>query len=183
VNLFKKATVKTVEQALEGAGLKREAVQLRLGGRSGPASAAKSLGTQAGAIVRSEVYLVGEQPVLLLFGGDNECKPDNLPRVFNMDGGAVRPCGREETMAATGFEPGGVPPLPKAMAMPLPVAIDAGLKRFPTLYAPAGHPHWVFPVTVDELKRLTQGIVSYNLTARTDLQGQLQRSGWRAPQA
>ena len=43
----------------------------------------------------------------------------------------------------------------------LPTVIDVSLKRFETVYAAAGHPHCVFPTTVDGLKRLTGGIVSY----------------------
>ena len=43
---------------------------------------------------------------------------------------------------------------------PLPVAIDASLGRFETVYAAAGHPHCVFATTVAELERLTGGTVS-----------------------
>ena len=49
--------------------------------------------------------------------------------------------------------------------MDVPVVIDVSLKRFDTLYAAAGHPHCVFPVTMAELKKLTSGIVSYNIAA------------------
>jgi len=41
--------------------------------------------------------------------------------------------------------------------------IDHSLKRFETVYAAAGHPHCVFPASVSELKRMTGGIVSYNI--------------------
>ena len=181
MNLFKKSAVKSVEAVLGELGLNREAIQLGFGGRKGPAAAAKALKSEPGAIVQVKVYLIGEQPVLVLFGGGAECRPESLPRVFNLEG-PVKACDREETLAATGFEPGAVPPLPRALTLNLPVAIDAGLKRFATLYAPAGHAHWVFAVSPDELKRLTQGVVSYNITAKPDWQGQIDRAGWRSLQ-
>ena len=53
----------------------------------------------------------------------------------------------------TGFTIGGVPPF--AHATSLPTAIDAGLDRFETVYAAAGHPHCVSATSVDELARLT----------------------------
>ena len=43
---------------------------------------------------------------------------------------------------------------------PLKVAIDESLGRFATLYAAAGHPHCVFPTTLDELERLTGGVIA-----------------------
>ena len=179
INLFKKASVKAVEKALAKAGLQRDARQLRLGARSSAQAAARSLDTQPGAMVQAKVFLIGERPVLALYGGDNEVRAENLPRLFNLEG-TVRACGRDETVAATGHEPGGVPPIPGAWPLKLPVAIDAGLKRFAMLYAPAGHPNWIVGLSVDELKRLTGGIVSYNVTVTPDHQGRIQRSGWRA---
>ena len=59
---------------------------------------------------------------------------------------------------ATGFAIGGVAPVGHATR--LPVAIDASLRRFGTVYAAAGHPHCVFPVSVAELVRLTGGTES-----------------------
>ena len=67
----------------------------------------------------------------------------------------------DDVKAATGFTIGGCSPV--AHKMELPMVIDVSLKRFETLYASAGHSHCVFPTTVGELKRLTGGIVSYNI--------------------
>ena len=47
---------------------------------------------------------------------------------------------------ATGFAIGGVAPV--AHETQLPVAIDASLGRFETVYAAAGHPHCVFATTL-----------------------------------
>ena len=62
---------------------------------------------------------------------------------------------------ATGFAIGGVAPV--AHETKLPVAIDASLGRFETVYAAAGHPHCVFATTLGELERLTGGTVSADI--------------------
>ena len=178
---FKKASVKAVEKALAAAGLAKSAVKVGLISRRGVEAVARFFKTDPGAIVQVSCYLIGEQPVLALHGGSVACSPDNLPRIFNLSG-TVRTCDAAETMAATGFEPGGVPPLPAALALPLPMTLDAGLKRFPIVYVPAGHPHWRVAMTVDELKRLSGALVSYNVTATPDRQGHIDRAGWRALQ-
>ena len=72
----------------------------------------------------------------------------------------------DDVKAATGFTIGGCAPI--GHKMELPIVIDVSLKRFDALYAAAGHPHCVFPTTVGELKKLTGGIVSYNIAAPAD---------------
>jgi prolyl-tRNA editing enzyme YbaK/EbsC (Cys-tRNA(Pro) deacylase) len=59
---------------------------------------------------------------------------------------------------ATGFAIGGVAPL--GYPAPLPIAIDASLRRFPRIYAAAGHPNTVFPTFFEELQRLTSAVES-----------------------
>ena len=63
--------------------------------------------------------------------------------------------------ATTGFAIGGVSPV--AHDRTLPVAIDASLERFETVYAAAGHPHCVFATSFRELERLTGGTVARGL--------------------
>ena len=70
----------------------------------------------------------------------------------------MRRADADAVRAATGFAIGGVAPV--AHETPLPVAIDASLGRFETVYAAAGHPHCVFATTIEELQRLTSGTVT-----------------------
>jgi prolyl-tRNA editing enzyme YbaK/EbsC (Cys-tRNA(Pro) deacylase) len=132
-------SVKKVRAALDAAGLGDRVQELAETARTAD-DAAKALGAEKGAIVKSLVFVVGEQPVLALIAGDRQCKAD-------------------EVRAASGFAIGGVAPV--ALALELPTVIDVSLKRFETVYAAAGHPSCVFPLSVPELKRLTGGIVSY----------------------
>ena len=149
--------VKRVRDALLAAGLEDKVIELKETAKTA-ADAAKALNVEQGAIVKTLVFVVGEQPVMALVAGDKTCKEDALPRALSL-AGEVTPTTANDVQAATGFSIGGVAPI--GSIMELPVVIDVGLKRFEMLYAAAGHPHCVFPTNVTELKRLTGGIVSY----------------------
>jgi len=153
--------VKRVRQALVDAGAGDKVRELDESARTA-AEAARALGVEPGAIVKSLVFTVGNRYVLALVAGDHACREDQLPRILNLEGAVVRP-GADLVRAVTGFAIGGVAPV--GLVSRLPVAIDAGLKRYDRLFAAAGHPHCVFETTVDELKALTGGIVSYAMAA------------------
>ncbi|MBT3238832.1 MAG: YbaK/EbsC family protein [Rhodospirillaceae bacterium] len=161
---LKSPAVKKVRKALSDAGFNDTVIELDESAASAT-DAAKATGAELGSIVKTLVFLIGEEPVLALIAGDHVCLPENLPRALNLEG-EVRKTDAEEVKAATGFSIGGVAPV--ALALDLPVVIDVSLKRFDALYAAAGHPHCVFPTTVGELKKLTGGIVSYNIAAPAD---------------
>ena len=156
-------TVKSVRQALLDAGLTDNVVELSDTARSA-ADAAKALGVAQGAIVKSLIFTVGNRYVLALVAGDQQCREDQLGRIFSIDGPVVRPPA-DLVRAVTGFSIGGVAPV--GLVSKLPVAIDASLKRFDKLYAAAGHPHCVFETSVAELKTLTGGTMSYALAQST----------------
>lgn len=153
--------VKRVRQALVDAGVGDKVQELSDSARSA-AEAAGALGVEQGAIVKSLVFTVGNRYILALVAGDHQCREDQLPRIFNLDGQVVRPSA-DLVRAVTGFSIGGVAPV--GLDAKLPVAIDASLKRFDKLYAAAGHPHCVFETSYPELKTLTGGTVSYALGA------------------
>jgi len=156
---LKSPSVKKVRAALKDAGQEPEFKQLK-GAVANIGAAAEELGVEPGAVVQTQIYLVGEQPILVLVAGDHNCKPDALARALALDGlGEVRSTDEAEIVAASGFEAGGVAPV--ALAMELPTVIDVSLKRFETVYVPAGHPKCVFASTAKGLSRLTGGIISY----------------------
>jgi prolyl-tRNA editing enzyme YbaK/EbsC (Cys-tRNA(Pro) deacylase) len=69
----------------------------------------------------------------------------------------VRRAGADEVRAATGFGIGGVPPVGHARR--LAVVIDRDLVAHDVVYAAAGTPHAVFPITPADLQRVTGGVV------------------------
>jgi len=153
---LKADSVKRVQAALEEAGIKARVTALAETARSAQ-EAANSIGTELGSIVKSLVFVVGQQPVMVLVSGDRRCKDSNLARLLNLDGD-VRRADADTVRAVTGFAIGGVAPV--GLKRRLPVLIDAGLQRFDTVYAAAGHPHCVFATTVVDLARATGGTIS-----------------------
>jgi len=157
--------VRRVRQALRTAGVDDTVVEVPDTVHSA-AEACQMLGIEPGALARTFVYTVGNRYVLAVIAGDHVCRDDQLARVFNFDGAVVRPPA-ELVRAVTGFSPtglgGGVAPL--GLVAKLPVALDASLKRFERIYLSAGHSHCVFSTTLQELKGLTDGTLSYALAS------------------
>ncbi len=159
MTLLKNKSVLKVREALVIAGFDDTVIELEENARSA-GDAAESIGTDTGAIVKSLVFRVGNRFVMALVAGDHRCKEEALPRALNLEGEVTSP-DTKEVRGATGYSVGGVPPIGHQHS--LPVVLDVSLKRFDTLYASAGHKRCVFPTTVDELKRMTGAIVSYNI--------------------
>ena len=146
-------SVQRVRAALTAAGSRAEIIALAETARSAQ-DAAASVGCDLGAIVKSLVFRVGETPVMALVAGDRQCDLKALPAALGLEGKAKR-ADADMVRAATGFAIGGVAPV--GHPAPVPVAVDASLGRFETIYAAAGHPYCVFSTSLDELVRLTGG--------------------------
>ena len=151
--------VRRVQAALAAAGSDAQVIALASTARSAE-DAANSIGTPLGSIVKSLVFTVGGAPVMALVAGNRRCDQKALGQALGREG-RVRRADADAVRDATGFAIGGVAPV--AHEAQLPVAIDASLGRFETVYAAAGHPHCVFATTLDELERLTGGTVSADI--------------------
>ncbi len=151
--------VKKVKTALKDAGLPDSVVELDQP-LEDIAEAAKSLDTEPGAIVRTHVFVIGKRMVLALIAGDHAPVEANLGAAFFLEGDIRKPSAAE-VKGLTGFAADCVPPV--GFTHPLPMVIDRSLKRFKHVYAAAGDPQCVFKTSVDGLKRLTGGIISYNV--------------------
>lgn len=149
-------SVQRVQATLEAAGLTARVIALIETARRAE-DAARAIGTAPVSIVKSLVFTIDGRPVMALIAGDRRCDIAALPSALGLEGKARR-ADAEIVRAATGFSIGGVAPI--GHPTPLPAAIDASLGRFQTVYAAAGHPHCVFPTSLDELTRLTGGILA-----------------------
>jgi prolyl-tRNA editing enzyme YbaK/EbsC (Cys-tRNA(Pro) deacylase) len=145
------SSVQRVQAALVGAGSKANVVELAATARSAE-DAARSVGVELGAIVKSLVFTVGGRPVMALVAGDRRCNAAALASALGLEGKVAR-ADADIVRSATGFAIGGVAPI----AHDLPIVIDASLARFERLWAAAGHPHCVFETDLDELCNLTGG--------------------------
>jgi len=153
---LEKATVKRVRTALIDLDLPDNVIELAMPSYAPEAAAA--LEVKPGAIAKTLVYSVGNRYVLVLVAGDHDCQVDQLPRAFGLDGSVVRP-GVDLVRPVTGFSIGAVSPV--GLVAKLPIAIDASLKKYEKIYVSAGDPRCVFETSMDQLKQLTKGVVSY----------------------
>ena len=144
-----------VQAALEAAGLAIEVVKLADSARTAQL-AAEAIGTELGSIVKSLLFLADGEPVLVLVAGDQRADPAKLKELLGAR--RVMIADAERVKQETGFTIGGVPPV--GHLQPLPTLVDQSLGRFGTVYAAAGHPYAVFPISHEALIRLTNGRVA-----------------------
>jgi prolyl-tRNA editing enzyme YbaK/EbsC (Cys-tRNA(Pro) deacylase) len=131
------STAAKVQERLAARGLDVEVRVLPYSTRTA-AEAASACGCEVGQIVKSLVFVVGEEATMVLCAGDR--------RVTAVDG---RPASADEVRAATGFAIGGVPPL--GHDTDLPTIVDESLRRFDRVWCAAGTPHAVFETGIEEL--------------------------------
>jgi prolyl-tRNA editing enzyme YbaK/EbsC (Cys-tRNA(Pro) deacylase) len=134
-------TAARLAQRLDERGLQIEVRTLSDSARTA-ALAAAALGVEVGQIVKSLIFLRGDEPVLVLCAGDRRVDADRLGLV---------PAPAERVRAVTGFSIGGVPPL--GHNTELVTTVDESLRRFEVVWAAAGTPHDVFGVATEELIR------------------------------
>jgi prolyl-tRNA editing enzyme YbaK/EbsC (Cys-tRNA(Pro) deacylase) len=116
--------------------------------------AANAIGCPVSAIVKSLVFVVGDEPVVALVPGDLRLDTAKLSAASG--GGEVRRAGLDEVRESTGYAAGGTPPF--GHAQPLRVFADPGLKRNDPVWAAAGTPTTVFPISISDLDRLASPI-------------------------
>lgn len=142
-----------VQAALEAQGLSTPVIELAESARTA-AQAAAACGVGVAQIVKSLVFLAGDEPVLVLVSGANQA---DERRLAELTGQPIRRADADTVRTATSFAIGGVPPVghPK----PLRAFIDRDLLAYDRLIAAAGTPHAVFPLAPADLCRLTGGRV------------------------
>lgn len=141
-----------VQQALAATGSPARVVFLEAPGRTA-AEAAAALRIELGQIVKSLVFEVAGEPLLLLVAGDRRVDPAKVERVTGRS--PVVMASPERVRAATGFAIGGVSPI--GHPGKLETLVDESLARFEVLWAAAGAPEAVFQTTLGALLEMTGG--------------------------
>jgi prolyl-tRNA editing enzyme YbaK/EbsC (Cys-tRNA(Pro) deacylase) len=132
-------TAARLSDRLRGQGLQIEVTTLNDSARTA-ALAAAALDVEVGQIVKSLVFLRGEDPVLVLCAGDRRVGAERM---------GLEPASADRVRQATGFSIGGVPPL--GHDVQLETLIDESLRRFDIVWAAAGTPHDVFGIGIESL--------------------------------
>jgi prolyl-tRNA editing enzyme YbaK/EbsC (Cys-tRNA(Pro) deacylase) len=113
------------------------------------ADAAAAIGCEVGAICKSLVFRVGDEPLLVIASGANRVDEGRFGAV-KADAAFVR--------EHTGFAIGGVPPFGHVRA--IETVVDEDLLAYETVWAAAGTPSSVFPLAPADLVARTGGRVA-----------------------
>lgn len=145
-----------VKRELVTRGIKGEVVELPDSTRTA-VEAANAIGCTVAQIVKSLVFRGAEsgKAILIEASGVNRV---NEKAVALIVGEAIVKADADFVREKTGFAIGGIPPVGHATEMGA-VLIDEDLLQYAELWAAAGTPHAVFPLTPDELIRIAAGKV------------------------
>jgi prolyl-tRNA editing enzyme YbaK/EbsC (Cys-tRNA(Pro) deacylase) len=118
--------------------------------------AARAIGCDVAQIVKSLVFVADGEPVLALTSGANRVDPAKISVLCGTSG--ARKATAEEVRASTGYAIGGTPPF--GHARPLQCFVDRDLMPLDRVWAAAGTPEGVFPLTPQDLVRASGGTVA-----------------------
>lgn len=144
------ASIDRVRQAARDAGLEIDVVAFPDAVRTAD-QAAEAVGCHVSRIVKSLVFVVGDEHVMALVPGDKRLDTGKLASAAGYQGVAHR-ASLDDVRAATGFVAGGTPPF--GHTSEIRVFSDLGLKRHPAVWAAAGTPHTVFELQIADLDRI-----------------------------
>ena len=117
--------------------------------------AAAAIGTTVERIVKSLVFMAGDEPIIALVSGTNRADTAKLQSLL---GKQVKRANADQVKQATGFSIGGVPPV--GHTNQLPIYVDADLLQHDEVWAAAGTPTSVFAISPQQLVTITAGRVA-----------------------
>jgi prolyl-tRNA editing enzyme YbaK/EbsC (Cys-tRNA(Pro) deacylase) len=145
------ATALRVAQLLREAGIDGEPVEFEQPTRTS-AEAAAAIGCTVAEIAKSIVFRgagSGEAVIVVASGANRVSEA----KVAALVGEKLQRADADFVRDATGYAIGGVAPL--GYAKPVKLLLDEDLRRFGKVWAAAGTPYSVFPVTPEALRALT----------------------------
>jgi prolyl-tRNA editing enzyme YbaK/EbsC (Cys-tRNA(Pro) deacylase) len=119
------------------------------------ADAAAALGCNVGAIASTLVFIVDDEPVVVIKSGAFRVDLETL--AVGAGGAHVRQAKPDEVRGATGQAIGGVSPV--GWPTPLRTFIDDSLREYDVLWAACGTPNSVFRTNFEQLQSITGGTV------------------------
>jgi prolyl-tRNA editing enzyme YbaK/EbsC (Cys-tRNA(Pro) deacylase) len=141
-----------VQQHLTDAGITARVRELPDSTRTA-AEAAAALGCEIGAIASSLVFLADDEPVLVMTSGRH--RVDTVVLAGQLDATTIVMATAKQVRTVTGQAIGGVAPV--GHPAPIRTVIDEALSAYDMIWAAAGTPHTVTPLTFEQLTRLTGG--------------------------
>ncbi len=144
-------TALRTQQLLVEAGINTQVVEFELPTRTS-AEAATAVGCAIAEIAKSVVFRAktSGQAVVVVASGDNRVCEEKVAKLVGEKLGRAN---ADFVRESTGYAIGGVSPL--GHANPVKMILDADLQAFATVWAAGGTPFSVFPLTPNELEKLT----------------------------
>jgi len=149
------ASAQRVQDRLDALGFDNQVQEMPDTTRSA-ADAAKACGCTVAQIAKSIVFraAASDRAVLVITSGANRVDEAKVAAAL---GETLAKADADFVRARTGFAIGGVAPI--GHVEPPVIFIDRDLVAFDDIWAAAGTPRAVFPLTPDELERMTGGMV------------------------
>jgi prolyl-tRNA editing enzyme YbaK/EbsC (Cys-tRNA(Pro) deacylase) len=147
------ARSRAVQRRLADAGLAAQVRELPDSTRTA-AQAAAALGCEVGAIASSLLFLADGEPLLVMTSGRH--RVDTALLAAGVGARDLVMASAKEVRSITGQAIGGVAPV--GHPQPVRTVIDEALRDSPVVWAAAGTPHTVVPLTFDDLVKLTDGV-------------------------
>lgn len=150
-----KPSAQKVQEAIEAHGFANKVVELADSTRSSTEAAA-AVGCEVGQIAKSLIFRgkQSNEAILVIASGAHRVDEKKLTQ---LSGEKLSKPDADFVREQTGYVIGGVPPL--GHSRPLTTFIDQSLLEYTLIWAAAGHPHAVFPLTPQELVQMTGGQV------------------------
>lgn len=144
-------TALRTQQRLTEAGINTQVVEFEQPTRTS-AEAAMAIGCSVAEIAKSVVFRAKTSglAILVVASGENRVCEEKIAKLVGEKLGRAN---ADFVRESTGYAIGGVSPLGHTDSVK--IILDADLQRFETIWAAAGTPFSVFPLTPNELKRLT----------------------------
>jgi prolyl-tRNA editing enzyme YbaK/EbsC (Cys-tRNA(Pro) deacylase) len=140
------------DRAREEHGLDLETTEFPEGTKTA-ADAADAIGCDVAQIASSIVLVAGDQPVVVVTSGANRVSMAKLAAERGVDADDVRMAEADEVREATGYAIGGVPPFcHHGDHGQVPTYLDDTLTDYEVVWAAAGTPEAVFPVSPETIE-------------------------------
>lgn len=117
--------------------------------------AANALGVTVGEIAKSLLFIGGEKPAIVVTCGDKRIDTKKFKGIVGAK--KVSFAKEEEVSSITGYTVGGVCPLDLPEPENVKVFLDKCLGDYPKVFLAAGTPYSAIPITIDELREITDG--------------------------
>jgi prolyl-tRNA editing enzyme YbaK/EbsC (Cys-tRNA(Pro) deacylase) len=138
---------------IAGAGIAAALVPMAVETPTVPAAAA-ALGVAPAQIIKSLLFLVRQEPVLVIACGDTMVDRRVLGERFGVGKKQIKLADAETVLAILGYPVGGVPPF--GHVKQAPVLLDRAAQAWDVVYGGGGDDHTLLRIAPDELARVTR---------------------------